>query len=246
MKISIDKEQLETLLKDRKSIINKTFKQCAPYFSFSLSLLLASFCSDFKDWGFLKANHVAAIYYSVIIISSIIGIYYLIAKLIKPYTYKKLYDEIIELSKPHSFAIMLIRNDTKHKFLLFKNSSWRGCNLFVNYNIDNIKKPKQNIEKLQKQLSEDFDITPEDIEISYCSSVVSRKWSYNDKTTKNYQFHFFLANISKIPNYMSQKSFAYKDNVYYWMSIEEMEKNRKIMKMNKDVVEIVKKLKINF
>ena len=125
------------------------------------------------------------------------GLYYLIVKSIKPYTYKKLYDEIIELSKPHSYAIILIRNDTKHRFLLFKNPSWDGCRLFVNYNMDNIKKPKQNTEALQKRLSEDFDILPQDIEINYFSSITSRKWSYNDKTTKIINFIFSSRTLVK-------------------------------------------------
>ncbi len=245
MKISVDKEQLETLLKDKKSVINKTFKKCTPYFSFALSLLLASFCSDFKDWGFLKADHAEIIYYSIMAISVLIGLYYLIFGIIKPYTYKELYEEIIELSKPHSFAILLIRDDSKYRYLLFNDVRWNRCRLFVNINIDSLKKPKDNSSTILNRLSEDFDIPKKEIKVNYCSSIESRKWSYSDKTTKNYKFHFFVVNINTIPDYMKPKKFSYKDNTYCWASLEEMEKDKKIMKMNKDVVETVKKLKVN-
>ena len=239
MKITVEKEHLEELLKGKKTYINRTIKQSVPFLSFSVSLFLASLVSEFKNFLFLEALYVSFLYYSVVIISLIIGVIYLIIGLVKPYTHDDLLNEIIELSKPHSFAIILMQNKHTKKYLLYVDNRWKKCKLFLNIYIRSKKHSDNYNDIILNNISDRFGLQKGGVKVSYDSKLEDKKWSPSDKTIKRYKFYFYKFYVDDFPSYMQENQFEHNGIKYQWVSVEEMKMNKKIMKMNRAVVERV-------
>ena len=243
MKITLDNERLSSLLKDRKNRIMKFPKRCSGLLSFSIPLLLSLLCVEFKDVGFIPAYMARAIYISVAVLASLLAVFFYIYNLLpkNKYNYKSLYDEIISLSQKHNFSIIAIK-DGQNRFLLSKNKRWKNCKLFISNKLpDKVEIDKCTV-NIAKVLADIFDIPESTIHITSKQNFDSKKYSESDKTTKYYSFYIFIVQIDNLPDQFRKSSFKHKNKKYYWMTFDEMLSNRKIKKMNLDVVDQVRTL----
>ena len=95
---------------------------------------------------------------------------------------------------------------------------------------------------IAKVLADTFDIPESTIHITSKQNFDSKKYSESDKTTKYYSFYIFIVQIDNLPDQFRKSSFTHKNKKYYWMTFDEMLSNRKIQKMNLDVVDQVRTL----
>lgn len=243
MKITLDNERLSSLLKDRKNHIRGFPKCSSELLSFSIPLLLSFFCVDFKDIGIISAHVAKIIYLWVAGLAFLFGITILIrnALPLRIYNYESLYDEIISLSQKHNFSIIAIK-DGQNRFLLSKNKRWKSCKLFISNKLpDKVEIDKCTV-NIAKVLADTFDIPESTIHITSKQNFDSKKYSESDKTTKYYSFYIFIVQIDNLPDQFRKSSFKHKNKKYYWMTFDEMLSNRKIKKMNLDVVDQVRTL----
>ncbi len=244
MKMALDNENLRELLKGRKKYIRTPRQACRSLFSFSVPLLLSLSCTNFKAIGAISSEITKGIYIAISTITFVLAIIFWIISLLprKRYNYQRLYDEILELSKSHNFAVIAIKNNDTNKYLLCKNKRWKNCKLFIGYKLSDTGNALAYIPNIKKKIAETFDVSKKDITINFKEDFESKKYSQSDRTDKLYHFYIYTVKIENIPKTFEASKFKFKDKQYYWMTMNEILSDKKIMKMNSDVVERIRVL----
>ena len=154
---------------------------------------------------------------------------------------KNLYDEVVDLDPKteHSFNIVVFRNiHEKGKYLLFYSKRWQ-CWLFPNYRCQDGKFDENaEIKQIKANIKRDLKITDR-MNVKYIGEKESRKFSYSDKVTKKFQFHFFEINNGILPN-NSESVFKLNGKKYCWKTMDQMYSNKSIIKKNQDVLDYVR------
>ena len=108
-----------------------------------------------------------------------------------------MYDEVVDLDPKteHSFNIVVFRNiHEKGKYLLFYSKRWQ-CWLFPNYRCQDGKFDENaEIKQIKANIKRDLKITDR-MNVKYIGEKESRKFSYSDKVTKKFQFHFLKSTM---------------------------------------------------
>lgn len=87
----------------------------------------------------------------------------------------------------------------KGKYLLFYSKRWK-CWLFPNYRCQDGKfNENAEIKQIKANIKRDLKITDR-MNVKYIGEKESRKFSYSDKVTKKFQFHFFEIDNGILPN----------------------------------------------
>lgn len=138
----------------------------------------------------------------------------------------------------NTHSIIIIKNEKK-EYLQYYDKKW-NCYLFLNSKMKN----KEDMESIYNEIKEMLNIEKEDVEISFVSEKIHKKFSESDKIEKEYQHFFYKVNILKNNEKFSKKEFEYFNIKYKWFSFKEFENDERIQKVNSDIIQFVKSFNI--
>lgn len=242
--IKLEEHKLRSFLLNRKEKIGiKKYSGVGEIIS-GLSLIVTILCSDFKKILFIKALYFEIVSWIIAIIVLGVGIIIFVSSICNTYTTEDLYNELMELDedKINAYNIILLKNNQADgKYLLFYSQRWK-CNLFLNYKAlnSNNYNIKDEIDNIAKLFSNDTGISCNISDIEYLDKLDSKKFSFGDKVEKQYIFYFYTINIQVSAN-MQNLKFCCNGNKYCWMTLNEMYKNKNIIKKNADVLDFIRK-----
>ena len=128
-------------------------------------------------------------------------------------------------------AIIIIKDELGN-YLQYFDEKWDSY-LFLNCKVeDNAAEP------IISYIHDVFQIENRQISCEFLGEKIHKKYSYSHKTEKEYHHYFFKVTIP-ISNFLKQKEFVYNDTMYRWYSTDELEKDERIMLVNKDIIEYV-------
>lgn len=239
--LNIDEKRLKDFLEKNKSKIGFQKINVLPVIISFLSTLVTFMCKEDYPNTFVEVLMIV-----VVLCSLLYTVYVIVSSSIKKYNYTSLYYdiELLDDDKAHFFNIIVQKyNNKSGKYLTFFSSPW-GCNLFPNYKstakyADTEPPTEFEIENICKLYKKDTGIHITKKDITYKGYLHDYKYSPNDKVNKHYVFRFFYIEKEPADN-ISDKGFEYAGKKYFWMTISDMQKNKKIMKNNKNVVDYVK------
>lgn len=131
-------------------------------------------------------------------------------------------------------AIIVIRNE-KNEYLQYYENRWES-NLFLNCKLGDENKEKF----VKKEVCEKLNILENEIDCKYIKDIIHTKYSESAKKDKEYHHYFYKVDIKGIPEYMRKKEFVINNIKYSWYSIEELESDERIQKVNSDIVGFIK------
>lgn len=103
----------------------------------------------------------------------------------------------------NTHSIIIIKNE-KNEYLQYYDKKW-NCYLFLNSKMKN----KEDMESIYNEIKEMLNIEKEDVEISFVSEKIHKKFSESDKIEKEYQHFFYKVNILKNIEEFNKKEFEY-------------------------------------
>ncbi len=82
----------------------------------------------------------------------------------------------------------------------------------------------------------------DNLEGAFAFEKVHEKYSVSAKENRCYRHRFYQFLIKEFNEEIEQDSFEIDGKKFYWMSIAEMEQDKRIMEVNSDIVSMVKKV----
>ncbi len=124
----------------------------------------------------------------------------------------------------HRHAIIIIKNK-EGKYLQYLDDRWNSY-LFLNCKV----KDESDILSVEKKVTESFNIKKDNIKIRYITDKIHSKFSQSAKIIKKYHHYFYTVDIGdiKVPD------------KFKWYTINELQKDKRIMETNSDIVGYVK------
>ena len=135
----------------------------------------------------------------------------------------------INSNKFHEFSIIAIR-DSDNRYLQRYDENWNGW-LFPY-----IRSTDNNLPDVCKYVRSEIEI---DADAEYVKMAIHCKYSENDKVYKRYKHKLYKIELKDVPEVLSGEEALINGIRFKWMSIEDMEKDEKIMSYNDDVVAFV-------
>lgn len=213
-----------------------------------ITLLVSVFTAEYDTIKIISPVLIKCLIFIIAIGLLIWGLYQIVGSLKNHFAAETLYKEIKALARENTFDIVLLKsNDEDGKYLVCRNSRWKGW-LFANFPIKNPDLDvSQNIKNIAGNLNDLMKLDISDENIIYSGVENDRRcleYSYGDNHFKIYRFRIYKATI-KIPS-EKQKPFQLNGQSYKWMTFDEMKKDKSFMKRNVHVYDhIVKYLQIN-
>lgn len=130
----------------------------------------------------------------------------------------------------HDFSLLAIKNSSG-QYLQKYDKGWESW-LFPY-----VRSSENNKENIDSFASE---ILNEEIKTEYISNTKHCKFSISDNVYKIYNHKLYRVVLDSIPDNMNSKTFMINEDKYSWMSIKDMETDKRIMEVNDDVVAFVK------
>ncbi len=144
--------------------------------------------------------------------------------------------------KEHPHSIVLIK-DTFHsndnRFLLYYDARW-NCRLFLNY-ATITSDYELDMENIVRHLQMELKVSKNNLDGAFAFEKVHEKYSVSAKENRCYRHRFYRFLIKQFDEKIEQDSFEIDGKKFYWMSIAEMEQDKRIMEVNSDIVSMVKK-----
>jgi hypothetical protein len=135
-------------------------------------------------------------------------------------------------------AIIVIKNN-KNEYLQYFDEKW-NCYLFMNCKLED----NFSNENIIKNISNELGIDEKEIKCTYIAERTHKKFSESAKKVKEYQHYFYSIDIKNMPNIMEKNSFIINNKKYLWFSLNKLEINERIQKVNSDIVNYIKELKM--
>lgn len=237
MRLLIDKTELELLLEKKRDYIgNKvTVDTCIAAISFLLSVITATY----EDLIGIPGIVLKTVFCVIGVIFIIKTTKDLIQMKKDKFDHEILAKEIISLNKiQHNHSIAVIRDSRDEKegrYLVYYDERW-DCKLFLNFKtIDG-----DNEANMIENISAALDISKKNIACKYITSKVQEKYSVSHNENRVYNHRLYEIKLMKTPDIMKQDDFVLHGKHYYWMTMGDMQKDSRIMKVNMDVVDFVK------
>jgi hypothetical protein len=133
-------------------------------------------------------------------------------------------------------AIIVIKND-KNEYLQYFDQKWNSY-LFMNCKLESSFSNKDIISYVSNELK----IEENEIECVYKAEKIHKKYSESAKKEKEYQHYFYNINIKNMSDIIKQSDFIIGNKKYLWFSLSKLENNKRIQKVNSDIVNYVKEL----
>lgn len=237
MRLLIDKTDLELLLEKKREYIGN--KVTIDTIIAGISFLLSVFTATYEDILGIPGIVLKTVF-CIIGIGYVIKILHDIVIMCKDrYDHNTLANDIISLNKiQHNHSLVAIKDtyDTEaQRFLVYDDERW-DCKLFPNYKTSEY----DNEASVVEHISADLNIAKRNISCRYITSKVQEKYSVSHNENRIYNHRLYEVNIQKFPEIMKKDDFVMGGKHYYWMKVQEMEKDTRIMKVNMDVVDFIK------
>lgn len=243
-RIYLESDKLKLILSEHREDIGKTSKSGIEKIITAIAFWIPMALADFSKW-----KTVGTIIQILLIIFGIVlmayGIYETIMSIKLPFNKDRLFDEIQEanLMKEHPHSIVLIKdtfNPNANRFLVYYDSRW-DCRLFLNY--DTITSDfQQDEDNITHHLQLELKVPEEKMECAFEFEQVHEKYSVSAKENRCYRHRFYKFVITEFSEFIMQDSFVIDGKQFFWMSIADMEKDKRIMEANSDIVNMVKKV----
>ena len=232
----VKRKDLKFLLENKRDHIGNK-----PGWSLFLSgflFVLPSTAAEYNDVWIFSGEFLKIFSIMVGLILTIVGIIYMIINKVRKYDHNILYKDIESLNVVHPFSLVAIKdtfNSFPNKFLLYFDEKWK-CKFFFSFKT----LESENEENIVSRLSSILQIGQEKIRTEYKASITHIKYSVKDQFTKSYEHKLYKAEISEFPSILQEKQFTIEGKKFYWMTLDEMVKDKTIMKVNGDVVDFIK------
>lgn len=139
----------------------------------------------------------------------------------------------------HRHAIIII-NNSQGGYLQYYDSRWNSF-LFLNLKMNKDFDDNDIKEDIHKKL----DVSINSITTKFLMDKKHKKFSESAKIEKEYHHYFYLVTIDNISDLMKQEDFILNDIQYKWFTMEQLENDERIQKVNSDIVNYVKSLKLD-
>jgi hypothetical protein len=238
MKLLIDKIKLKLLLEEKREYVGTKIEGFDTLMA-GIFFLLSLLCSDYHDIGSISGIALKTIAFIIGLIATIYGAKKILMSLIHKYDHKILYHDIENLNEiTHPFSIVAIKdtfNEFSNRFLLYYDTSWK-CWFFFSFKT----LETQNEENVKTRLSNLLHIDKKNIALQYKLERIQPKFSVKDNVDKVYLHRLYQATISEFPEACKESRFEIDGTRFCWMTVAEMEADSDIMKVNQDVISMVK------
>ncbi|MCB6991784.1 hypothetical protein LI187_15040 [bacterium 210820-DFI.6.38] len=242
MKLLIDKIKLQLLLEKKRDYIRHPLEGIDILIT-AVIYIVSLLCSDFKPISNISSDRISTIAWGIAVLLVIYGSFKLWKSWKYKYDHEHLFHDIENLDEVlHRFSIVAVKdtfNQFSNRFLLHYDSNW-NCWFFFSFPTN----PEQNEESIIQRLSNQLKLPASTIRLHYITDRLQPKFSVKDNINKVYQHSLYQAWISDFLENMQKTEFTIEGVNFKWMTIEEMEKDDSIMKINHDVVSFIKE-KIN-
>lgn len=237
MKLLIDKLKLELLLERRRENINKNDSGADVFFA-GFSFFLSTACAEFKDIWIISGISIKTISIILGIGFSIRGIYMVINDNLNKYTHLDLGREITDLNEiQHRFSLVAIKdtfNEHPNRFLLYYDERW-DCKFFFSYKtVDN------DEENIKNRLSHELKINSSQISTEFKTEKIQKKFSVSHNEDRVYDHRVYYAEISEYKDNITKDEFEIDGKKFFWMTIQQMERDKRIAEINSDVIGLIK------
>lgn len=138
----------------------------------------------------------------------------------------------------HNHSLVIIKesfNDNMERFLLYYDEKW-DCKLFLNYKTQERGDEAAIIANVVKELK----LNQKEVKCRYITSKLQEKYSVSHRENRIYNHRLYELQVNRFSEQEMEKDFVVNGKHYYWMSIEEMEKDDNIRNKNLEVVDFVK------
>ena len=105
-------------------------------------------------------------------------------------------------------------------------------------------KNKDDLDSIYSELEQSLGIKRENANLFFIGKRVHKKFSESDKIEKEYKHYFYKVELTKPINKFKEKEFENSNKKYMWLSFDELTKDKRIKKVNSDIVNFVKELDI--
>ena len=239
MKLLVDKTELRYLLEAKRDCIGyKTSSGVENTFA-GIGYLASVAIAEYKNVGFLSGEAIKIVLIIIGVVFSIRGVAMIIKSVKEPYSQDDLYRDIEGLDEvTHPFSIIAIKDtfdNYANRFLLYYDERW-DCKLFPSYRtVDN------DEENIKTRLSNELKIESQAIKLEYKTYEIHKKYSISNEENRVYNHRAYKAVFEKFTDEMIQDEFEIDGKRFFWMTINDMEKDPRIMKVNSDVVGFIKR-----
>ena len=138
----------------------------------------------------------------------------------------------------HNHSLVIIKesfNDNIKRFLLYYDEKW-DCKLFLNYKTQERGDEAAIIANVVKELK----LNQKEVKCRYITSKLQEKYLVSHRENRIYNHRLYELQVNRFSEQEMGKDFVVNGKHYYWMSIEEMEKDDNIRNKNLEVVDFVK------
>lgn len=129
-------------------------------------------------------------------------------------------------------AIIVVKN-SESEYLQYFDERWNSY-LFLNCKV----KDEKDINEIQNEITKKLNIC--NAEILYKFNKLHTKFSESDKIEKEYRHYFYEVNIKEFNEVMNSKEFDNNEVKFKWYSYDELLQDKRIQKVNSDVVDFIK------
>lgn len=238
MKLLIDSTELNLLLSDRKKYIGNDNLYGIDKLFTGLTFAVPSIFAEYPDIQLISGESIKTILVIVGFLYAGWGVVQMISKVVKRYSSDDLLNEISNLNEiTHPFSIVAIKdtfNQYPNKFLLYYDERW-DCKFFFSY-----RTVDDDIKNIISRLSNELKISRDSISAEFVTEEIYKKHSVSDNIDKVYDHKIYFANIAQFTDELKATSFTIDGKKFFWMTIQEMERDPDIQEKNLDVVNLVK------
>ena len=135
-------------------------------------------------------------------------------------------------------AIIVIKNK-KDEYLQYFDDKWNSY-LFLHCKMEN----KDDVKSIINEVKKCFAVSDECIQCSFVGEKTHKKFSESDKIEKEYTHYFYKVELLEPIEEFSKDEFEISDREYQWFTYDELLQDRRIQKVNNDIVNYIKEFNI--
>ncbi len=135
-------------------------------------------------------------------------------------------------------AIIVIKNK-KDEYLQYFDDKWNSY-LFLNCNMEN----KEDVKSIINEVEKCFSVSEKSIKCSFVRERTHKKFSESDKIEKEYTHYFYKVELLEPIEEFNKYEFEILDREYKWFTYDELLQDKRIQKVNNDIVNYIKEFNI--
>ena len=159
----------------------------------------------------------------------------------KNYTADDLYSDMVKLEPPAKrFSLVAIKdtfNKYPNRYLLYYDEKW-DCKFFPN--CKTLEEETANKDNVIEKISVMLNIPVARLSAEFKAQDIQHKFAPADNTVNIYDHKLYEVTVSSFPKELRQSSFSIGGKQFFWLTIDEMLKDKRIYEMNLSVVSFVK------